>query len=123
MIAISSILNIFNTISSSIILRKREFAILKSIGISEKQTNKMMLLEAIFYGIDAIVYGVIISIAILYIVYLILINTNLYSFEVPLISIILVIVTVYVSIFVAIVNTRRKLKKKNIIEEIREENI
>ena len=123
MIAISSILNIFNTISSSIILRKREFAILKSIGISEKQTNKMMLLEAIFYGIDAIVYGVIISIAILYIVYLILINTNLYSFEVPLISIILVIVTVYVSIFVAIVNTRRKLKKKNIIEEIRVENI
>ncbi len=123
MIAISSILNIFNTISSSIILRKREFAILKSIGISEKQTNKMMLLEAIFYGIDAIVYGVIISIAILYIVYLILINTNLYSFEVPLISIILVIVTVYVSIFVAIVNTRRKLKKKNIIDEIREENI
>lgn len=123
MIAISSILNIFNTISSSIILRKREFAILKSIGISEKQTNKMMLLEAIFYGIDAIVYGIIISIAILYIVYLTLINTNLYSFEVPLISIILVIVTVYVSIFVAIMNTRRKLKKKNIIEEIREENI
>lgn len=93
------------------------------MGMSEKQINKMTILEGIFYGLDAIIYGVIISITILYVVYLLLINTKLYPFEVSYTDIAITIGVVYLTIFIAMTNARRKLKKQNIVEEIREENI
>src|SRR5690606_36206901 len=45
-----SIANILNTISTSISLRKREFAVLKSVGMTPRGFNKMINYESIFYG-------------------------------------------------------------------------
>lgn len=56
LIAIISAINIFNVVSSSIILRKRDFAVLKSMGMNNKQTNKMLLIEGIFYGLDSLFF-------------------------------------------------------------------
>src|SRR5690606_35793603 len=52
-----SIANILNTISTSISLRKREFAMLKSMGMTPKGFNKMINYESIFYGIKSLIYG------------------------------------------------------------------
>ena len=49
-----SVANIFNTISTSISLRKREFAMLKSVGMTPKGFNKMINYESIFYGIKSL---------------------------------------------------------------------
>ena len=66
-ISVISVLNVFNTILSSIYSRKREIAMLKSMGMSNKGISKMFTLEGIFYGLDSIIYGVIISLVILYV--------------------------------------------------------
>ena len=50
--------NVFNTISTNISLRRREFAMLKSVGMTKKGFNKMMVFESLLYGIKGILYGI-----------------------------------------------------------------
>ena len=122
-ISVISILNIFNTILSSIYSRKREIAMLKSMGMSNKGISKMFTLEGIFYGLDSIIYGVLISLVILYIMYMSMIETNIYMFKIPWENIGISALVMYVVIFMAMSFAKRKIKKQNIIDEIRNENI
>lgn len=123
LIAVLSTINIFNIISSSIILRKREFAILKSIGMSKRKINKMLFLEGIFYGLRALIYGIIISTIILFIMYLFMIETKLYSFRISWINILYSCMATYLVIFIAIEHSKNKIVNKNIIDDIKNENI
>ena len=123
LIAILSVINIFNIISSSIILRRREFAILKSIGMSKRKINKMLFLEGMFYGLKALIYGIIISTIILFIMYLFMIETKLYSFKISLINILYSCMAAYLIIFIAIEHSKNKIVNKNIIDDIKNENI
>ena len=52
-----SVANIFNTVSTSIDLRRKEFAMLKSVGVTPKGFNRMLRFESLFYGLKALVYG------------------------------------------------------------------
>ncbi|MCM3132644.1 ABC transporter permease [Paenibacillus polysaccharolyticus] len=56
-IAAIAFLNILNTVSTNLILRTKEFAVLKAIGMTQKEIRKMVLLEGVFYGVFAAVYG------------------------------------------------------------------
>jgi putative ABC transport system permease protein len=56
-ISIISAINIINTISTNLILRTKEFGMLRAVGMTMRQMRKMILLEGIFYGIMATVYG------------------------------------------------------------------
>ncbi|MCI9275780.1 MAG: ABC transporter permease [Clostridia bacterium] len=124
LLSLVSAVNIYNTISSSMLLRKKDFAVLKSMGMSEKQINKMMRLEGIFYGLDSIFYGVLISLAILFVIYPRMgIDMMIYPFTIPWLNIGICVVAVYAVIFVSMRNAKKKIANKNIIDEIREENI
>ena len=124
LLSLVSAVNIYNTISSSMLLRKKDFAVLKSMGMSEKQINKMMRLEGIFYGLDSIFYGVLISLAILLVTYPRMdIDMMIYPFTIPWLNIGICIVAVYAIIFVSMRSAKKKIANKNIIDEIREENI
>lgn len=56
--------NIFNTVSTSIDLRRKEFAMLKSVGVTPRGFRRMLQFESLFYGLKALVYGLPISIGI-----------------------------------------------------------
>lgn len=58
MIALIAIANVFNTISTNIKLRRRELAMLRSIGMGDRDFTKMMLYECAFYGWRALLLGV-----------------------------------------------------------------
>ena len=96
---------------------------LKSMGMSNKGISKMFTLEGIFYGLDSIIYGVLISLVILYIMYMVMIETNIYMFKIPWLNIGISALVMYVVIFMAMSFAKRKIKKQNIIDEIRNENI
>ena len=57
MISMIAVANVFNTISTNIKLRRRELAMLRSVGMSEHDFQKMMNFECIFYGMRALLYG------------------------------------------------------------------
>lgn len=118
-----SIANIFNIISSSIILRKKEFSMLKSVGMNNRQINNMLRLEGLFYGLNAVFYGIAISIIILYMIYITIMQQEISAFKIPLTNIIISIVVVYVVICTSIHFSKKKIDKYNIIDNIRNENI
>ncbi|MDD2556297.1 MAG: FtsX-like permease family protein [Syntrophaceticus sp.] len=123
LIAAICVANIFNTISTSIALRKREFAMLKSIGMTPKGFNKMINYESLFYGLKALLYGLPISLGIMYLNYRILGNSFSLPFTLPWSSIIAAIIAVFAIVGATMLYSSSKLKKENIIDVLKNENI
>ncbi|MDR4887370.1 FtsX-like permease family protein [Fredinandcohnia sp. QZ13] len=123
LISLISIANIFNTISTSISLRKREFAMLRSVGMTPKGFNKMINYESIFYGVKALLYGLPISLAVMYLIYWSLRNTFEYGFNLPWVSILFVVIIIFVIVGAAMLYSIQKIKKENIIDGLKQESI
>ncbi len=117
------IANIFNTISTGIALRKREFAMLKSVGMTAKSFNKMINYESLFYGIKALSYGLPISFAAMYLIHKTLMIKFSFEFEVPWSSVLIAIVAVFVIVGAAMIYSSKKVKKENIIDVLKQEII
>jgi len=118
-----SVANIFNTISTSIALRKREFAMLKSVGMTPKGFNKMINYESIFYGIKSLLYGLPISILVMYLIHRGLANSFSYTFTLPWISMASVIAAVFIIVGLAMLYSSAKVKKENIVDALKQESI
>lgn len=123
LIAAICVANIYNTISTSILLRKREFAMLKSIGMTPKGFNKMIHYESLFYGIKALIYGLPISFGMMYLIYKVLSNSFEFTFAIPWGSIIVTIIAVFAIVGSTMLYANSKIKKENIIDVLKNENI
>lgn len=123
LISAISIANIFNTVSTGISLRKREFAMLKSVGMTPKGFAKMMNYESIFYGVKSLLFGLPVSFVVMYLIYRAFANKFSYGFTLPWMSILSAIVAVFVIVGSAIVYSSAKVKKENIIDALKKENI
>ncbi|BAC12316.1 hypothetical conserved protein [Oceanobacillus iheyensis HTE831] len=123
LITLISVANIFNTISTSVALRRREFATMKSIGMTPKAFRKMIQFESVFYGLKSLLYGLPLSIGVMYVIYNQSQNTFSYSFSLPWINISIAILAVFVIVSVAMLYSISKIKDDNIIETLRQENI
>ena len=122
-ITLIGVTNIFNTITSNMELRQKEFAMLKSIGMTKKEFNKMINLETIFYGTKSWLYGTILGLIgtfAIYKAFSVKIEQGIYiPFDAILISAIFVFIFVYIIMKYSI----KKINKQNTIETIRNENI
>ncbi|MBY0145001.1 ABC transporter permease [Neobacillus niacini] len=123
LISLISIANIFNTISTSISLRKREFAMLRSVGMTPKGFNKMIQYESIFYGVKALTYGLPISVLVMLAIHRSTNYTFEYGFQLPWMSILFVIVVIFLIVGSAMLYSISKIKNDNIIESLKQENI
>lgn len=122
-ITLIGVTNIFNTITSNIELRSKEFAMLKSIGMTKREFNRMMNLETIFYSMKSLIYGIIIGIILSYIIHLGVAKKMSKPFELPYTAILISIVFVFLIVFIIMRYSINKVNKKNTIETIRSENI
>ncbi|MBX4147690.1 ABC transporter permease [Paenibacillus lautus] len=123
LISVISIANIFNTISTSISLRKREFAMLKSVGMTPKGFAKMMNYESVVYGAKSLLFGLPISFIVMYVIYKAFANKFSYGFVLPWMSILSVIAAVFVIVGSAMLYSSAKVKKENIIDALKQESI
>lgn len=123
LITLITVSNIFNTISTSIALRKREFGMLKSVGMTPKGFSKMINYESIFYGIKSLLYGLPISIMIMYLIYKATEFSYEFDFFLPWKSIGIVIVAVFLIVSIVMLYSSSKVKKENIIDALKQENI
>lgn len=122
-ISLIGITNIFNTITTNIFLRKREFAMFKSIGMTTKEFNKMIRLESIFMGIKSLIYGIPLGILLSYIIYIYFKGEIDITYQPPIVSIIISILSVFLLISCIMRYSMNKIRKQNTIETIRNENI
>ena len=122
-ISIIGITNIFNTITTNMALRTKEFAILKSIGMTNKEFRKMINYESFIYGMKALAYGIPVGIILSYIIYNITGTIYEAEYHLPIGPILISVIFVFIIIFITMQYSARKTKNQNIIETIRKENI
>lgn len=122
-ITLIGVTNIFNTITSNLELRQKEFAMLKSVGMTKKEFNRMINLETIFYSIKALIYGIALGSVGSYLVYLATASKLDYGYHFPLTATIISIVAVFVLVYIIMRYSMSKINKQNIIETIRKDNI
>ena len=122
-ISLIGVTNIFNTITTNMNLRRQEFAMLKSIGMTSKEFKRMIRLESIFMGAKALLFGIPIGLGLSYLEYKPLVGEQGLPFEIPILAIIISIIVVYLLITILMKYSMNKINKQNIIETIRNENI
>ena len=122
-VTLIGITNIFNTITTNMNLRKKEFAMLKSVGMTKKQFNRMIRLESIFYGLKSLIIGIPIGIVLSYGIFQ-MFKTNLgIGYVLPIKSILIAILFVMIVVGIIMKYSLIKINRQNIIETIRNDNI
>ena len=123
-IALIGVTNIFNTITTNMNLRRREFATLKSVGMTKKEFNRMIQLESFFYGMKSLVIGIPIGFVLSYLIYHVLAGGEIViAYSLPIAAILISIIAVFLLITVIMKYSIGKINKQNVIETIRNENI
>ena len=124
LITLIGVTSVFNTISTSMALRKREFAVLRSIGLTRKGFNKILFFESLFFGLKSLIYAIPVSLGVTILIHYALADMmSINSIVIPWKAIIISIVSVFVIVLLTMMYSTSKIKKHNIIEQIREENI
>jgi len=123
LISLIAAANVFNTISTAIMLRRREFAMLKSIGMTEKGMRRMLSYECIIYGLRALLFGLPVSIGVTFLIHRIVAAELSRSFYMPWHSILIAVGSVFLVVFATMLYARSKLKKDNPIDALKNENL
>jgi putative ABC transport system permease protein len=122
-ISLIGVTNIFNTITTNMELRQKEFANLKSIGMTKKEFNRMIRLESVLYGGKTLVIGIPIGVGLSYLLFKAFGISYEMTYELPFKAIGISIVVVAILIWVVMRFSLKKINKQNIIETIRKDNI
>ena len=120
LISLITIFNIINTISSGIASRKKEFAMMKSVGITPKGFNKMIMLESAFYGIKAVIFGLPISALISFGMHKAL-NNSTATFSIDYLLYLIVALVVFAIIGMTMIYSVKKVQQNNIIETLKDD--
>lgn len=124
LVTLIGITSVFNTINTSIALRRKEFAVLRSIGLTPQGFNKILRFESLFFGLKSLLYALPVSIGIIYLMHLSMRNiVEIDMILIPWKSIIMAVILVFIVITISMTYATRKIKKENILDAIREENI
>ena len=132
LVILMSVVNIFTTITINILLRSRELAILKSVGMSDKQFDKMLRGENYIACLRSIIFGTVVSLLLLFATKVIIDKGNVnidFRFiadmlgSINYIALAISIILVYGITFVSTFFAKRSIKSQDIVEVIRRDNI
>lgn len=123
MISLIAVANVFNTISTNIKLRRQELAMLRSVGMSDQDFNKMMHFECAFYGIRALIIGIPLALICSWLIYkgMFTGGADGVEFVMPWASIGISVCSVLLVIFITMMYAVSKIKKENIIDALRDD--
>lgn len=123
LITLISVMNIINTISSGMEERRREFAMIKSVGMTPRSFKKSIYLENIRYGVMALVWGLPVSFGLDYLMYKILGSSFDYGYTFRWYYYLAAALAVFAVIAIALLYAVDKIKKDNIIETLKRDDI
>lgn len=122
MISLIATANVFNTISTNIKLRRRELSMLRSVGMSDHDFQKMMNFECVLYGIRTLVYGLPLAAIFSYLIYKGMVAGGVViAYVFPWGSMVISILGVFFIVFITMLYSTSKLKKDNIIDGLRDD--
>ncbi len=123
LISLIAAANVFNTISTNIGLRRREFAMLKSVGMTQKGIYRMMCCECLLYGSKSLLLGLPVSCGITYLIYRAVGKVYQTDFRLPWTAIGIAALSVFLVVFSTMMYAMRKIKTDNPIDALKNENL
>lgn len=123
LISLVCVCNIFNTVSTNIALRRRDFGMLRSIGMEERQIRRMLFAECFSYGRTALLIGIPLGLLGGWGLHSISNNVEVSSYTLPMGALFLAVGTIFTVVFASMTYALSKLKKDDPIEAIRMENL
>lgn len=124
LISLIAAANVFNTISTNIALRQREFATLRSIGLTQQGLYRIMIYESLLYGIKSLAFSLPVSTLITVLIYFIVKESGyIINFYIPVGTFITAILSVFIIVFLSMFYSVRKIRNSNVIDALRTENI
>ena len=125
LISLIAMTNVFNTISTSIALRRREFAMLKSVGLTNRSFDRMMNYECLIYGLRSLLFGLPAGIGMSYVIYLVadIGYASARGFYIPWQSVAIGVGSVFVVVFATMLYSTRRIRRDNPIDALKNENL
>lgn len=123
LISLICVCNVFNTISTNIALRRKDFGMLRSVGMKNSEIYRMMAFECLQYGIKALLFGLPLSILSSIGIHLIAMDVSRSGYHLPIVAILIATCCVFFIVFITMTYAVSKLKKDNPIEAIRAESV
>lgn len=123
LMSLIAVANVFNTISTNMMLRRREFAMLKSTGMTDKGFNRMMYYECVMYGSKALLLGI--PVALLFTWWIYRSVSDLWStgYQIPWLAILIAAVSVFAVVIATMMYVKHKINRMNMLDIIKDENI
>ncbi len=122
LMSLITVANVFNTISTGIILRNKEFAMLESVGMGKSGMNKMMNYESLLFGAKSLIIGLPISLLLTWLINKSISSGVLIDYSMPWKSVAISVITVFAVVFASMLFSMHKIKKQNIVETLRRDN-
>ncbi len=123
LISLIAAANVFNTISTNVSLRQRDFAMLKSVGMTAKGFNKMMNYECLLYGTKALLFGMPVALILSYLIWMVVSEGYGMEYMVPWTAIGIAVLSVFIVVFATMMYSMSKIKKENPIDALKNENL
>ena len=122
MISLIAVANVFNTISTNIKLRRRELAMLRSVGMSDRGFQKMMCLECALYGLRTLLFGLPLAGGLSWLIHCGMVAGGAHVvYQFPWESMAVSVLGVFLVIFIAMLYAASKIKRENIIDALRDD--
>lgn len=122
LISLIAMANVFNTISTNVALRRREFAMLRSVGMTQKGFRRMMNYECLLYGLKGILYGLPVAIGVTFLIYQTLSGGADVGFYIPWYSVVIAVGSVFLVVFATMLYSMNKIRKDNVVDTLKNEN-
>lgn len=123
LISLISVANVFNTISSNVLLRRQEFAMLRSVGMTQRGVKRMMSYECMLYGLKSLLFGIPVSLLLSYLMYEAMGIGMEVAYMFPWHGILISAVNIFCVVFISMLYTAGKIRKDNPLETLRNENL
>lgn len=121
LITLITVFNIINTMTAQIAGRKKELAMLKSVGMTPKEFKKMLIFESMFYGLFGLLFGVPLSLVINRVVGYIISKDNPIPFSVNIWLYLIACVAVFVIIGLTMIYSLKLIKNNSIIDSLKDD--
>ena len=123
LISLIAMANMFNTISTNILLRRREFAMLRSVGLTGGGFRRMMNFECIRYGVLGLAWGLPAAVAVTFLIWRNVSGAYEIGFYIPWYSVIIAVGSVFAVVFASMMYSMSMIKKDNPIDALKNENL
>ena len=119
-----AVANVFNTLANALILRQREFAMLKSVGMGNRAFRRMIAYECASYAVRGFLIGSALALFVSWGLYQsMMLSYSTYEFHLPWVQIGIAVVVVIAVIVASVMYALRRTRTASVVEALREDTV